>query len=470
MFARLATALVLLLLALPATAWGAPDRFDTGIQDPLDFNLAETDPAPVFDVARDIGATVIRVPVSWASLAPTEPASPRDPADPAYRWGWLDERVAAIDRSGLQALLSLYLPPEWARITGSGGERLLAPKVDAFADFVAAAARRYDGTGGHPRVRLWQVWNEPNLVFYLSLRRGAQRYRALVNAAYRELHSPERGNLVVAGGQAPLGEPPGQGIPPLSYMRRMLCMEGRRHPRPGCSGRASFDVWSHHPYTSGGPTHSARRPDDVALGDLPEMRRLLVAAERARHVTAKHRVRFWVTEFSWDTKPPDPYGVPVRRHARWAAEAMYRMWASGVSMLVWFQLRDIPADAPWSPFGEGGLLFRTQDAYAGERPKPVARVFRFPFAAVPGSRGVTVWGRAPDRAPGLVTIERRAGGAWSRIARIRANRHGVFRLRRAGLEREVLRARAGNSESLPFRAVPTPDVPVSPFGDRPLSG
>jgi hypothetical protein len=253
-------------------------------------------------------------------------------------------------------------------------------------------------------------------------------------------------------------------------MRRVFCMKGRRGPRPSCGAHASFDVWSHHPYTTGGPTHSASNPDDVVLGDLPEIRSLLTAAERAGHVTARRRVRFWVTEFSWDTKPPDPYGVPVRRHARWVAEAMYRMWSSGVSRMVWFELRDIPADTPWWPFGEAGLFFKSRRLYAGERAKPVARVFHFPFAAVPTRHGVTVWGRTPDSASAVVAIERRTGGGWRPVARIRANAHGLFLLRRAELDGELLRARDGRTRSMPFKAVATPDVPVNPFGGTPPSG
>ena len=61
--------------------------------------------------------------------------------------------------------------------------------------------------------------------------------------------------------------------------------------------------------------------------------------------------------------------------------------------------------------------------------------------------------------------ERRVRGRWTRLQRVRANAHGIFRLRRTNLEGAVLRARVGSSRSLPFKAVPTRDRETQPFGD-----
>jgi hypothetical protein len=203
----------------------------------------------------------------------------------------------------------------------------------------------------------------------------------------------------------------------------------------------------------------------VSLGDLSRMRKLLRAAERAHHIRSKGRVRFWVTEFSWDTKPPDRKGVPVALHGRWVAEALYRMWRNGVTLAVWFQLRDVPPGSPeWGTIGQGGLFYRTTARYADERSKPAATAFRFPFVALPGRRSVTVWGRTPDSRAHSVSIERRARGRWTRVARVRANRYGIFSLRPRGLNGRVLRARIGRTASLPFSATPTRDLAVDPFG------
>jgi len=49
-----------------------------------------------------------------------------------------------------------------------------------------------------------------------------------------------------------------------------------------------------------------------------------------------------VTEFSWDTTPPDPKGVPVQLEARWVPQALYQAWKSGVSFFNWGGLRDQP--------------------------------------------------------------------------------------------------------------------------------
>ena len=463
--ATLLAALALLVLAAPGLAHGA-DRLVTGIQDPMDSNFGETDPDAVYQTVHRLGARVVRVPVTWSHVAPTEPQAASDPNDPAYDWAGLDDRVSAIANAGLQPLLVLYGPPAWAR-QRVNGERVLAPVPADFADFAAAAARRYDGTTAlRARVRHWQIWNEPNLETYFTANRAPQRYRATVNAASGAIHAVAADNIVVAGGFSPFGGH--RAISPMPFMRAMLCMSAGVKPRPTCRARSSFDVWAHHPYTSGGPTHAATSPDDASMGDLGRMRTLVVAAERAHHIRSRGRVRFWVSEFSWETKPPDPLGVPPRLHGRWVAEALYRMWQNDVTLAVWFQLRDIPRTrTDWGPIGQGGLFYKTTDLYANERAKPAARAFRFPFVAVPGRGAATVWGRTPDSRFHRVAIERRSGGGWIAVARVRSNRHGIFRMRLHGVNGRVLRARAGRSLSGAYRAVPSRDLAVTPFGGQP---
>ncbi|MEA2450359.1 MAG: hypothetical protein QOG63_2291 [Thermoleophilaceae bacterium] len=455
-----ALAVALLVLAAPALAVAAPARFDTGLQDPLDPGFEDPDTAHALEVAQAERVGVIRVPVAWSSIAPSKPKNPGDPDDPAYQWGWLDARVASIEALGMQPLLVLYGAPGWAR---AGDD--LTPRAGTFGPFAAAAAHRYDGSN-HPRVRLWQAWSEPNLHLYFKIEpAAARRYRALVNSAYGPIHAAASGNVVVAGGLAPLGDPARRtSIAPMAFMRDMLCMSKGRHPHPTCHQGASFDVWSQHPYTTGGPnTHAPS--DDVFVADLPDMRRLLSAAHRAGHVRSAGKPRFWITEFSWDTKPPDPGGLPLHTQARWAAEAFYRMWTSGVSLVSWFQLRDAPENGlGWGNTFQGGLYGRTRKLYSDEPAKPVAQVLRFPFAALPAGRRVVVWGRTPDGRRHPVLVERRAGGRWRRVAVLQANAHGVFHARRSGLRGALVRARVGSSSALPFRAVPTHDRRVAPFG------
>jgi hypothetical protein len=248
-------------------------------------------------------------------------------------------------------------------------------------------------------------------------------------------------------------------------MRELLCMSTGSKPRPTCNASVPFDVWSHHPYTNGGPNRSARARDDVSLGDLPEMRRLLRAAEKAGHVKSAGRADFWATEFSWDTKAPDPGGVPLSRHARWVAEAFYNMWRSDVSTVVWFQLRDNPRGTfTWGQTWQSGLFFRTTANYRDEKAKPVRQVVRFPFVALPRGRGATIWGRTPGSAAASVLIERRSGKRWVRVTTVKANSNGLFRRNLSGNRGATLRARVGSEASVGFKVERTADRQVRPFG------
>jgi len=256
----------------------------------------------------------------------------------------------------------------------------------------------------------------------------------------------------------------------MAFMRLLLCMSAGAHPKPTCAARTQFDVWSHDPYTSGGPTHKAVNPNDVSLGDLGKMRTLLYAAVAAHHVVSRHPVKFWVTEFSWDSSPPDPKGLPLTLHARWTAEALYRMWTYGIDEVIWLSLRDNPY--PSDPV-QAGLYYRgsaaTSDDGSAQVPsdtaKPALLAFKFPFVAYTEQNGVFVWGRTPTSTAGAVTIQVRAASGWQRVAVVRANRFGIFQATVPPEARTAsVRAVAGTTESRGFSLTAPPDRIIHPFG------
>ena len=173
----------------------------------------------------------------------------------------------------------------------------------------------------------------------------------MVNAVADGVHSVDSANLVVAGGLDPFGHPKTKNQKwfsayPLPWMRSLLCVSKGAHPHATCHDKIKFDVWSHHPYTWGGPFGKAKAPGDVELGDLPKMRSLLQAGVRLHHVVSAHPVQFWVTEFGWDTNPPRPHAASLGLASRWTAESLYQVWRSGVSLVTWFVLVDHSAPEP----------------------------------------------------------------------------------------------------------------------------
>jgi hypothetical protein len=245
----------------------------------------------------------------------------------------------------------------------------------------------------------------------------------------------------------------------MTFMSELLCVSLRAPHRKTCAQRTRFDIWAHNPYTNGGPNWHATSPANASIGDLPEMRSLLTAAKRAGTIVSRGTPAFWVTEFSWDTNPPDPKGVPSALHARWVAEALYRMWQAGVSAVIWFRLQDDPLRV--SPYQSGFFT-------AGGKAKPSLEAFRFPFVAFHGGKGVSVWGRTPLGKSGSVIVEARAGTRWRSVARLRADRNGIFsrRLPASTSATTALRAWlvAPAERSVPFSLTVPPSRRTTPFG------
>jgi hypothetical protein len=478
--------LIVSVCALGALVWvcaagaGVPNRpLRTGVY--IDPGLAPwsgSPPALAFNRIVSTGATSARITLYWYQVAPAaKPVTwdPANPADPNYRWGNYDALVQNAVRRGLTPLITIMAAPTWAQ--GPFPQPPLnsdLPDPTALGQFAKAAARRYGGTfHGLPRVRWWQAWNEPNISLYLvpQLESGQPVspawYRKMLNAFANSVHSVHANNLVVTGGLAPfrditpgvVSQDPDWG--PLSFMRNLLCLS--KSLQPTCSDKATFDVWAMHPYTSGGPLHHAQLPNDVSLGDLPEVRQTLNAAVRAHHINSRGPVQFWVTEFSWDSYPPDPQAIPMSLLSRWVAEGMYRMWQNGVSLVTWLMLRDQPL-SPTS-YLQSGLYFEGQTLQA-DRPKPILKAFRFPLVALPSRSRVLVWGRTPAGKPGRVVVQRSFKGGWSQLAIVRTNRYGIFQRTFKTAPTGSIRARVfGRPDfAVPFGIPPVPDHFYNPFG------
>lgn len=432
-----------------------------------------------FERTRAAGATAVRTYVSWRAVAPDSRPPNFDPTDPGssrYDWNFVDEEVEKAVAYGIEPILGIDEAPLWAQGAGSGAPGTINPSPSELGGFALAAARRYSGSyAGLPRVRRWLIWNEPNLTLFLNPQKvngqpiSPRIYRGLLNAAAAAIHSVHADNTVVGGALAPLGNEDLDGpVRPMRFMRELLCVSGERRPRATCDDKTEFDAWAVHPYTFGGPATVPLSPDDISVATLPRVRALLRAAARLGHIESARSPRLWVTEFSWDSRPPDPGGVPGRLLARWVSEAMFRMYGAGVELVTWFKLRDdATRGRPFSQTFQSGLYSRCHSGISCDRPKPVLRSFRFPFVAYKsGGRRVYLWGRTPAGKAARVLIQQRVRGKWRRLERIRTNSHGIFslRLRRLGSGSVRARLRNGEPAAASFSLAPDRYPPATPFG------
>ena len=449
---------------MPAGA-GAARPLDLGIVDGQAF----TDPNDsartlAFDRTASARAGTALIGVRWASVAPGNPGplfNARNPADPAYQWDAIDDAVRSADSHGLRVILLVTGAPRFAEGPNRPStDRALPgtwrPDPADVADFGHAIATRYSGLFATlPRVRLYQLWAEPNLAVNLAPQRqgghliSGNVYRGMLNAFYGAVKGVSGANTVITGGTAPYGDLfPASGAvfprtQPVEFWRQVFCLKGRRLRPLKCPAPPRFDVISHHPINVGPPTRHAINAEDISTPDLGKLKRILRRAQRAGHVRPRGKKPLWATEIWWNSRPPVGSGVPLALHARWLEQSFYVLWKQKVRAVIWFEIRDY-APEPGIPIPRSGLFLRDGTV------KPAFFAFRFPFVGDRLSRRrVRVWGTAPQ--PGSVQIQRRKGGRWKRVRTLRAGSNrvfvGVIRLR----GRAKLRAVSAGEHSLTWK-------------------
>src|SRR3954454_874802 len=406
--AILATAALLLTLALPSAA-SATRPLTTGFSGGDQFQGADNSQRDVWlGRSVDAGAGIVRLAVEWPGLVTaTKPLDPTNPASISYDFSTLDTAVTAAESHGLKVLLSINHAPTWAEgpnRPSSAASGTWEPNPSDVADFAQALASRYSGNFlTLPAVQAIEVWDEPNSGDWLTPQftgksfTGADLYRNMLNAAYKSIKSVNPNVQVVVGGTAPYGDPPGGPYPasgarsrPVEFWQHVLCVKpvktkskkkGKpakvKYVRtPGCSGPVNFDVFGHHPInnTGGGPLQSGPSRYDASTPDLGRVVSVLRGAEKAGTTNGgKHPV--WVSEFWWDSRPPNPVGAKLATQARWIEQSLYLFWKAGASVAINFQITDINLRPNVHAGFQSGVYF------PDGRPKPSLTAFRFPFVA-----------------------------------------------------------------------------------------
>lgn len=459
-FAAVLGALALSALALPAAAT-AERPLTIGLTDPVFANPSQPTRQQWLARAKSANSDLVLLAASWAGIAPgARPPgfNPSNPGDPNYDWAALDAAVRDAAQQGLRVALLVTQSPSWAEGPGrpaSAPAGTWKPRPPALEDFGRAIARRYSGNysapGGQlPKVRYFQLWAEPNLSVYLTPQWKQRRpvaprhYRKMLRGFYEGVKKGQRAAKVVSGGTAPYGDPGvgGDRMQPVRFWRELLCLKGQKLKTAKCRKPAKLDIVAHHPINVGRPRRHALNRDDASTPDIGRITRVVRKAVKTGRLLPHKRKPVWATELWWDSKPPDPRGVPEQQHARWLAESFYLLWKQRVSTVVWFHIRD-PESTDLSTTQESGLYLKSGEA------KRALRAFRFPFVTEATGGGIRVWGRAPKA--GRVKIQVKRGNGWRTVAGEHVKRHGVFTRTVRVHGKPALRAVIGSQQSLPFK-------------------
>jgi hypothetical protein len=411
-------------LLLPAGVASANGTQFTTVEAPSEL-LFGGSPDAALDQIRALGATAIRLQLTWSSVAPDPNArkapsfNQTDPnAYPAGSWARYDAAIDGARARGLKVYLTLTgSAPRWA--TAAKNDQLTRPNPTAFSKFATAVGRRYGS-----KISWWSIWNEPNLGKLLKPIKGlesAKIYRQLYLQGYSGLRAAGVRTPILIGELAPIGNGISNTgtIHPLAFLRTVLCLDSRYHKARTC-GKVPTQGFAMHPYTTKfGPFFQPQNQDDVTIGVLP---RLVRALDRAASAGAlPRRLPIYVSEFGVQSYPDRISGVPLPTQSDFRSIGEHIAWGNArVKSFSQYLLRDDRTIAGAHGAFESGLFLFTNGA-----PKPSYYGFRLPLVVTKG-RGsrVALWGfvrPARGRAGSLeIQVKDRSGG-WKKLA---AQRYG----------------------------------------------
>jgi O-antigen ligase len=302
-----------------------------------------------FEMIAAAGMHWVRVQFPWEDIELERKGNFRDRrhGGDADAWAKYDYIVEQAERNGLELIVRLDRPPDWAR------QRFLAtPEVQAalaagrivsgppdnlqdFADFAATVAERYRG-----RLRFFQIWNEPNLPGEWNYHtQNPAELVALLRVARAQIKAVNPDAVIIFPALSPT-DGRGDGVNDLDYLQGVY----------DAGGRGVFDIMSAQLYGLGQPPteHRYIRPGDSPLHPIDtktDVGRVVLLHEIMVR-NGDDRTAVWVSELGWNSAPLElgaaasTWGAPVseQQKGEYLVQAMQRAqreWPWMGAMCIW---------------------------------------------------------------------------------------------------------------------------------------
>jgi polysaccharide biosynthesis protein PslG len=296
--AILAGALAVAVFASGPGSASAASRHGAHIKVPARFFGVQPGPTSIDSqdaakIART-GVRTVRIGLNWLWV---------QPRPGPFNWSRVDEQIATLAASGVQALPTLAGSPTWVTDkpttppVGSSDKRL------RWKTFVTATARRYgpDGTfwrpgpGGESPFHLlchcraaavpittWQVWNEPNLTHYFTPKPSAPAYATLLRATHTALREVDRKARVIMAGLSDGGT--SEDVPAVTYLHLLYNV-----PRV----KKTFDAAAVHPYAR----------------EVKGMKGVIKAIRKTMRLHHDGKTPLYISEIGWGSAHPNDAGT-----------------------------------------------------------------------------------------------------------------------------------------------------------------
>lgn len=326
------------------------------------FLQLEADPDKVrrsFAMMHDAGIAWARQQFPWEDIEIHARGDFQDRRNepPRSAWDKYDRIVQEAQNHQVRLLVRLDDPPEWAYADPAAAGAQKGPPSDYadYANFVAAVVKRYCG-----RVQAYQLWNEPNIYPEWG---GSDAqpatvdpagYAALLKVAAAAARGACADVVIISAALAPTTEPGGRNMHDLRYLEGLY--------KAGWQG--DFDILAVQGFGLWTGPQDQRVSENRTNFARPMLARdiMVRAGDSAKPV--------WISEFGWDSPPPDmeaPYGrVDEATRAAYTTAAYQRM----------------ARDWPW--VGVGFLwFFRRPDMEWHQRPEGYFRLVEPDWTALP---------------------------------------------------------------------------------------
>jgi hypothetical protein len=317
----------------PAAQAAAPPPESSELARRLGVNIHLLQDDHALDLAHSAGFGFVRMDMLWADVERRG----------RYRFLPYDRLLRALEARGMGVLWIL----DYGHPDHGGSTPRMPQDVAAFGRFAEAVAEHFKGRN----VR-YEIWNEPNTSQFWKPSPNASEYAILLREAVAAIRKADPSAKVSSGGLSRFD---------AAFLSRAV----------DPSLAADLTAIGVHPYPKTGPETIAPEMEDL---------REWAARSLGRHI------EIWDTEWGYSSANA-PEEAPSnghteegrRRQASLSVREILTVWAVGLPVAVWYDLRDDGTD-PANPEHNYGLL----DSSGNE--KPAIKAIRTLMSVVSGRK------------------------------------------------------------------------------------